>query len=438
MSVLNNEVDILNVANIDNDIRDSYTRDMIAGEEKETYSTHNYDVNEFFIWNDRKLYKTLSAISTGDTFVLNTNIKLAGNISDQLYQLFAQSPESIRAILSNVEEGSTASKNYHVGDYILWTDGFLYKVIANTNIGTAWTVGTNIQLKSNITDEITSLNSALTNEVSARAKNGAHNLLKNTVTTHVENGVQFTKYTTDESFLVNGTNSSSSAFDTYIASNITANDLPSGNYVFSSGAVANNDKYYFVVDAYNDSTYVKTFGYLTTNNTLNLSVDWSNYNKIVIIFKIRGSQNVSSVRFYPMIRLATDADPTYTPYAMTNQQLTENLAVKSETITPSAYRYNQTTFSVYKTGRTVFFYGNTISSDLPGDGQFHTIATIPQGFRPLQALRLSGFLDGNNITDYFVVDIFPNGEVAVVRMSRNTTLASNVLYNRCITYLSAD
>lgn len=39
-----------------------------------------------------------------------------------------------------------------------------------------------------------------------------------------------------------------------------------------------------------------------------------------------GSQTVSSeIKFYPMIRLATDPDDTYAPYAMTNRELTEKI-----------------------------------------------------------------------------------------------------------------
>lgn len=156
---LNNEVSILNIANIDNDIKDASTRSMIAGEEVMEYATHNYDVNQYFIWNDRKLYKTTQRISVGSNFVVDVNVKKVGDICSQLYDLYSQSPETIRDIISNVEDTNNSSRAYYVGEYVIRNDGFLYRVILNISYGTLWRVGTNIEKVDNITSLVNDLES---------------------------------------------------------------------------------------------------------------------------------------------------------------------------------------------------------------------------------------------------------------------------------------
>lgn len=65
---------------------------------------------------------------------------------------------------------------------------------------------------------------------------------------------------------------------------------------------------------------------------------------------------LSNVKVYPMIRLASDTDPTYQPYAMTNKQLTDGKAEKSDLASISI------TGTTNSTGATInsrtFFYLN--------------------------------------------------------------------------------
>lgn len=158
---LNNEIDTLNIHNIDNDIRDSATRSMIAGEEKESYSTHDYAKNQYLIWSDRKLYKVIAPISTGDTLTVGTNIRFVGTLGDEIYNLYISSDDGIKDLISNVEE-TNASKAYYFGDYIiLASDTLLYKVTTNVSLGTAWAVGTNLEHVDNITTLISALNTGV-------------------------------------------------------------------------------------------------------------------------------------------------------------------------------------------------------------------------------------------------------------------------------------
>ena len=45
-----------------------------------------------------------------------------------------------------------------------------------------------------------------------------------------------------------------------------------------------------------------------------------------IVLRVSSGTSLSDVTIYPMIRLATDTDDTYQPYAMTNKELTDNKA----------------------------------------------------------------------------------------------------------------
>ena len=155
--LLNNEVDTINVGNVDNDIRDSYTRSMIAELEPSSVASKHHLENTFFIQDsDRYLYKCLQEINIGDTLTVGVNVARY-DISNALYELYAQSPGTIRNVISNVETGSTASRNFAQGECILWTDGNLYEVSTSVTLGTTWTVGTNISLVPNVTDYIKSL-----------------------------------------------------------------------------------------------------------------------------------------------------------------------------------------------------------------------------------------------------------------------------------------
>lgn len=145
MPSLNNEVDILTVGGVDQDIRDTYTRQSIAPTEPLGVASIPHKINEVFYSNaDRRLYKCLTDIAIGTTFTPDVNVKQA-TLSDMMYQLFAQSPEELmEKVLGNYEKTDTASRNYHNGETIIWKDGFFYRVVGSVNIGTPWVVDSNI------------------------------------------------------------------------------------------------------------------------------------------------------------------------------------------------------------------------------------------------------------------------------------------------------
>lgn len=192
MAVLNNEVSILNIANIDNDIKDASTRAMIAGEELMEYATKEYDTNEYFIWNDRKLYKTTERINPGTALVIGGNIEYVGTVAAQLQDLYNNGPENVKDYISNVEDTNNASRAYEAGEYIIWNDGLLYRVTTNLSVGTLWREGVNLERVDNLTSVI--------NELEKKTDGMTNNLIATIEKTNMASR----NYAEGEQFVYNG------------------------------------------------------------------------------------------------------------------------------------------------------------------------------------------------------------------------------------------
>lgn len=143
---------------------------------------------------------------------------------------------------------------------------------------------------------------------SEQAVLGAKNLLEN----KIENGTRGTISITvneDKSITLGAGTSASTASAPVINSNVF---LKKGTYIVSSN-VANGDFFMRVtVDGTNTPIYDKEI-------TLTLDADKT---VEVRLYLVENKTLSSALTFYPMIRLASDPDDTYVPYAMTNQQIT--------------------------------------------------------------------------------------------------------------------
>ena len=132
--------------------------------------------------------------------------------------------------------------------------------------------------------------------------------------TYTINGVTFTVDTDGygsgnvTSITANGTPSASQV-EFYIAGHV---GLKKGEYILN-GAISNSKRMYFFNGSqrFNDEGSGKNF--LISGSEIMQSV------AIVI------TETANNDKFYPMIRLASDPDSTFEPYAMTNQQLTQAL-----------------------------------------------------------------------------------------------------------------
>ena len=152
---------------------------------------------------------------------------------------------------------------------------------------------------------------------------GAKNKLPNMGISETINNVTFTK-NSDGTVTANGTASADITY--YILPSGTVNDFNFKDGDILSGCPANGgDNTYRLTALFsgNSNKWIEDTGngkiLDTTENKPNVSV----------YIVIKNGVTVSNLVFKPMIRLATDTDPTYQPYAQTNRELTVNKADNS-------------------------------------------------------------------------------------------------------------
>lgn len=166
---------------------------------------------------------------------------------------------------------------------------------------------------------------AIQNQLNAQGVLGAKNLLQNTATSQTINGVTFT-VNADGSVTANGT-----ATTNVVVINIPIS-LPIGKYTFSgtNGQSGGSDSKYYarlrkVGGIQFTSSEVSPLPVESINGSekaFSVLQDGLDIVYQICIYSAAGA--ISNLKFYPMLRLASDPDDTYQPYAMTNRELTEN------------------------------------------------------------------------------------------------------------------
>lgn len=158
---------------------------------------------------------------------------------------------------------------------------------------------------------------------------GAKNLLPNKGTSTTSDGITWT-VNSDGTVTANGTkNASDSGYKT-LDRTIHNYSLPTGNYIFSGNLSANC---FMLLQATRSGSLV-ILGEINDNNP-QVNVNILSTDILQCVLFINPNKTVSNAVFNPMLRLATDPDPTYAPYAMTNRELMD--AVYKTTNTGSHY-----------------------------------------------------------------------------------------------------
>lgn len=172
--------------------------------------------------------------------------------------------------------------------------------------------------------EIQALTNQLEDEAETRAELGAHNLLPPFVS-QTSDGVIFT---VDANGVVDIDGESTS---TYSETRVNFK-LKAGTYTLSgipSAGYGNSKLIILLADLDHTAEVARDTG---SGATFTLASDT---NLRAFIYAYRAYGDFDHVKVYPMIRLATDADPTYQPYAMTNKELTDVAKGLESTIYPS-------------------------------------------------------------------------------------------------------
>lgn len=193
-----------------------------------------------------------------------------------------------------------------------------------------------------LTEENQTLTNKVTDEITTRVKLGAHNILPLTLenlkainasgvwsnNVYTYHDVTFTVDIDDKGAVtdikVNGTNTASNTDLILCQGNLADFDgcllsgCPSGLMGISINAELSISPWTsFAEDTGNGATIGSGIGA-----------------NCIIFIRIKPNVAPSNKYFYPMIRLASDASTEYGPFAMTNRELTDKVAVKNITITP--------------------------------------------------------------------------------------------------------
>ena len=259
---------------------------------------------------------------------------------------------------------------------------------------------------------------------SEQAVLGAKNLLPNNATS---TGI-FT-VNSDGSVTVNGT--PSSAVSLTLVDNLKLK--PNIPYKVSKGLTGTNPQ--LIVNAYNNGAYVKNLVTVLGTDDLMFTPDYDGYTDIRVVIYVDANAEITNKLVKPMIRLASDTDSTYAPFAMTNKELTEAVTLKDVTsdITRNTEQtaYSISSLFVYKIGRLVTVIGDISSlteNAVPTGRSFITVATgLPKALKNSNIFAMP--IGNGNQTQVYV-----EGNSSDMKMRGGTTGQS---YQFVFTYISA-
>ena len=140
-------------------------------------------------------------------------------------------------------------------------------------------------------------------------------------TTKTENGVTFT-VNSNGSITINGTATADTLFKLLdkASSDNAIKSLLGQTFIFNG--IVNGDANFFANINVWGSSPITDMG-----NGVIISIP-SNATGINAYIQVMNGKTVNNVTVYPMLRLATDTDSTYVPYAMTNKELTETISTE--------------------------------------------------------------------------------------------------------------
>lgn len=201
-------------------------------------------------------------------------------------------------------------------------------------------------------------------------KNGSKNILPNRGTSYTAGNLTLTK-NTDGSVTLNGTNNTGSTVWWKFAEDIVWGSEDKSWEINGFPNEHTYNGYTFSLDG-DSSVTIGTglfyFGFTVANSTTWLGINTG--------------ASFSNLTVYPMVRLASDSDSTYQPYAMTNREMTD---AKHQTIALSD-TWGNGSFHYHKCGRIVNIYFDfTLSTDASNV----QISDIPVGLRPCYDMTMS-------------------------------------------------
>lgn len=200
-----------------------------------------------------------------------------------------------------------------------------------------------------LTDEVSANASGLADEAKTRGAMGAKNLIPmdqvkdSTVNSHgtwsgnvyTDNGVEFTFNPENGTVVANGTSNGGegthATFYYAVRSNDSRLNMPANTYKLTGCPAGGSSSTYFL---YLNTKY-------QSNNTNNggmtdegegVTATYANDMWAGVYVDIANGTTVTNLEFKPMLRLASDIDDTYQPYAKTNKELTDEVGGKLDNV----------------------------------------------------------------------------------------------------------
>ena len=222
----------------------------------------------------------------------------------------------------------------------------------------------------------------------------------------------------DGSITVNGSTTSSAL--NYIIWDRNSK-LPKGKYIVSKGTT--NSTVLLNIAKYSNGSWIANLVSLTDKEHDVFTIDYADYDEIVVYIYVASNKTIDNVKVYPMIRLASDTDDTYVQYAMTNRELTE-----VQKITFLNDTTNSRFIKGYKVGRIVNI---CIKGSFPQNDTYPTLDTpIPDSWYPYESIAVSNYSAGQNTgTAFAMIDV----DSKKIRISN---VANVSYYNTTLSYIS--
>lgn len=312
---------------------------------------------------------------------------------------------AMRKDIAPVEESSTASRAYNVGDEFYYGN-LLQKATTDIAQGAALVGGTNFENADPVTEQVTSLKETLTNQINVNESKNIFDFRnrQSQVCNIVSNddGSSIRVYTT--------------AAGTWKYDYWFVGVHPNTDYRVTAQAAYTSGRGVIEIGS-KDNTYIASSGAFTSNTDIDFTFNSGNNSVVRITLYIAGSTSVvGDITFnYLMIRLNTISDATWEPCAMTNHQLTTDKVSWdnfSKVGAVNAAPNNGTTQII--NAELTFTVNDDKSVTISADSYPHTVATRADFYMFKQQTnivksgqyQLRGCPSGGNATDTYRLEFY--------------------------------
>ena len=111
-------------------------------------------------------------------------------------------------------------------------------------------------------------------------------------------------------------------------------DLPNGRYIFSIENISDTDNVHVSIDKLNNGAYVSVLVDINkAPDYREFTVDHSGYTSLRVKVWVKSGAELTDYVIKTMIRLVSDTDSTYQPYALTNSELTKKTNTIEDIVT---------------------------------------------------------------------------------------------------------